>query len=131
MLQPLHCDSETLAAALLYPTITQSCISQEVLTDQIGKSVVKLLMGSKRMETIDDILIGTSGFSQQQNFINNFRKMLLAMVDDVHIVLIKLSERLVTLRYSRHQPISEQKDIAKIMDLHAPLANHLGVGQFK
>ncbi|ACJ18043.1 RelA/SpoT family protein [Coxiella burnetii] len=132
LLQPLHCDSETLAAALLYPTVTQSGISQEALTDQIGKSVAKLLMGTKRMETIDGMLIRSSGFSQQQNFVDNLRKMLLAMVDDVRIVLIKLSERLTTLRYSRHQPISEQKDIAqKIMDLYAPLANRLGVGQFK
>ena len=89
-------------------------------------------MGSKRMEIIDSMSKKDSAFTVQRNLIDNLRKMLLAMVDDIRIVLIKLAERLVALKSLRQQAPAQQKQLAKqVMDIYAPLANRLGIGQFK
>ncbi|HLB58041.1 MAG TPA: HD domain-containing protein, partial [Gammaproteobacteria bacterium] len=107
-------------------------MSPELAKTTLDSVVVKLLVGTKHMEIIDVISPRTSVFSRQRNLIDNIRKMLLAMVDDIRIVLIKLAERLVYLRYLQHQPETIQKEIAKkAMDIYAPLANRLGIGQFK
>lgn len=129
-LKQLRCDNETLAAALIYPAFTHKK-SNDVL-NKIDSVIIKLLIGVCRMDTIDHISLRASEFSQQKNFIDNLRKMLLAMVDDIRIVLIKLAERLVTLRLLRYESHSLQKDTAqKVMNLYAPLANRLGIGQLK
>ena len=71
-------------------------------------------------------------YPQNKHQIDNIRKMLLAMVDDVRVVLIKLAERLCVLRSSAPMPEAMRKQIAtEAMEIYAPLANRLGIGAIK
>lgn len=131
-LEKLQCDSETLAAAILYPSFQKSTDTKELITKAVGKNIFKLLIGTDRMEVIDTLQSRAAEFGQQQNQTDNIRKMLLAMVDDIRVALIKLAERLVTLIYLNNYPKETQQHIAQqTMDLYAPLSNRLGIGQFK
>ena len=136
VLQHLDCDVETLAAAFLYPFFIARLIL--IPTDPLilemdrllSPSLGKLLLGTQRMQAIDQISLVRA--EQQQKLSDNLRKMLLAMVDDIRIVLIKLAERLVNLKKIRDQEQSVQMQAAHIaMDVYAPLANRLGIGYFK
>ena len=71
-------------------------------------------------------------YPQNKQQIDNIRKMLLAMVDDVRVVLIKLAERLCILRTAGHLPDEIRKQLAtEAMEIYAPLANRLGIGAIK
>ncbi len=71
-------------------------------------------------------------YPQNKQQIDNIRKMLLAMVDDVRVVLIKLAERLCLLRTAGHLPEEVRKQLAtEAMEIYAPLANRLGIGAIK
>lgn len=128
----LNCDSETLAAAITYPGIYYNRIAFELVDEKLGQRIHKLVAGAQRMEAIHDIsqLAGQAHASTKQ--VENLRKMLLAMVDDVRVVLIKLAERLSMLTYLRHCPREQQLAIARqTIHIYAPLANRLGIGQIK
>lgn len=71
-------------------------------------------------------------YPQNKQQIDNIRKMLLAMVDDVRAVLIKLAERLCVLRTASHLSEELRKQLAtEAMEIYAPLANRLGIGAIK
>ena len=128
----LNCDSQTIAAALLYPSFYHHKLKRDMINRKLNHNISKLLQGAARMETINDFRrSGTAGKGEQQKT-DNLRKMLLGMVDDVRVVLIKLAERLAILKYLKHCPKSQQQLIAEqTMSIYAPLANRLGIGQLK
>jgi len=127
----LNCDNQTLAAAITYPAIYYTQPSNESIQKQLGENVYKLLATAQRMEAIQDIH-ATSSKMQANKKVDNLRKMLLAIVDDVRIVLIKLSERLTIMKYLRRDDTAQRRQVAdQTMQLYAPLANRLGIGQFK
>lgn len=124
----LNCDTNTLAAAIAYPTVYYHHPKPEALREALGNTVYKLLTGALRLEAIHDL----HKKSHNHDYIDNVRKMLLAMVDDIRVVLIKLAERVSMLKYLRHCTPEEQHHVAcDTMDLYAPLANRLGIGQIK
>lgn len=126
----LKCDEDTLCAALLYPSFKLEKISDEKIVKTLGKPIHKLLLGTEKMESIDAIKIndGQLGF----NKLDNLRKMLIAMVDDIRVVLIKLAERLSALKRVKNSTELEKQTLAnQVMKIYAPLANRLGVGQLK
>ncbi|MBV1910206.1 MAG: GTP diphosphokinase [Kangiellaceae bacterium] len=131
ILSDLRVDCDTLVAAMLYPFINQNYLSIEEVKDQCSVSVAAKING---VITLD----GVRGLQNNQSVgndsvqIENLRKMLLVMVDDVSVVLIKLAERLFQLRTAKFKPQSERKQIAQeVNEMFAPLANRLGVGQIK
>ncbi len=131
-LSKLKCDCPTLTAALLFPTFTNGKIPAERISAELNSTVKKLLLGTRSMSALDQFSIHTNHFSHQQNLIDNIRKMLLGMVDDIRIVLIKLVERLITLKHCRNVDPELQRSTAEnVMALYAPLANRLGIGQLK
>ena len=99
LLANIQCDAATLAAAIAYPSIYYAHPSKDKVTQTLSPSVTKLIYGAVRMEAIHNIHRQSNALNQQQ--IDNLRKMLLAIVDDVRIVLIRLAERLITLEF-RH-----------------------------
>ncbi len=126
----LHCDSQTLAAAIIYPTIHYFQPSPEIIEKFLPPNIAQLASDVKKMEAIKPL--STSTFTSAHQHADNLRKMCLAMVDDVRIVLIKLAEQLVILKYLRHCHPEQQQHIAQqVMNIYAPLANRLGVGQMK
>lgn len=130
VLLQLNCDSHTLAAAIAYPGLLSENIEKEILLEKLGKHVDKLVHGVERMEALHTLK--GQGWKQQHKQIDNLRKMSLAMVDDIRVVLIKLAERVAILRYLKNSPSIQQQQMARqTMLLYAPLANRLGIGQLK
>lgn len=125
ILADLQVDIETLAAALLYPELAYSFLSLEDIEKQFGHSIAKILKGVLRMG-----ILSTEGSNTKQ--VENIRKMLLVMVDDVRVVLVKLAERLCVLRESQQLDNTLRRSLAKeAMNIYAPLAHRLGVGLLK
>ena len=130
LLANIQCDAQTLAAAIAYPSIYYAHPSKDKVMQTLSPAVTKLIYGAARMEAIHNIHRQSSALNQQQ--IDNLRKMLLAIVDDVRIVLIRLAERLITLEYLKKCTEEQQQYIAhQALDFYAPLANRLGIGQLK
>ncbi len=128
ILLALECDSQTIAAGILYPGFYYGQTDKEMLCDEVGTTTYKLLTGTQRMESTYNL----RGENQNQAQLDNLRKMFLAIVDDVRVVLIKLAEQLTVLMNIKNAPQSQKAHIAQqVMDMYAPLANRLGVGQLK
>ena len=142
-------DHESVVAALLLGQPAHSPAEQEALRGEFGGDVAMLVEGVARMSQIHNdakVLSENERAAQAERL----RKMLLAMVDDIRIVLIKLAERVQTLRYlagaqgrlpsTEHAAAAQvaaagaeirQATAKEVLELFAPLANRLGVWQFK
>ncbi len=130
ILADLDVSQEALAAAILYDSVQFAELDIEDIREQLGDKTAKLVEGVERMGSID--MVRKLGVSHHRSQMDNVRKMLLAMVDDVQVVLIKLAERLYVLRSAKRMPESFKQHIAsEVMQIYAPLANRLGVGQIK
>ncbi len=134
ILADLEVDHTTLAAAIVHVSVLYADLSLEDIEEQLGAPVAKLVIGLERMNAINTInsVRANNRLFQNKLQTDNVRKMLLAMVDDVRVVLIKLAERLCSLRTAAQLPATMQQQLAhEVMDLYAPLANRLGIGALK
>ena len=138
ILVSLHLDAEAVAAAILYATPRHIDNWQETLKARFGDNILNLVAGLMKIEQVQTF----SDFeklnqldksnSDQSHQIESLRKMLLAMVQDIRVVLIKLAERTQTLRsLSKASAHLQQKVAREIQGVYAPLANRLGVWQLK
>lgn len=122
----LNLDTETLMAALLYPSVVSVGLRLEDVAEQMGKTTASLLAAILQMDGV------SLWHKQHQLHIESMRKMLLAMVQDVRAVFVKLADRLCLLRHAEVLQSQQQEKIAnEVMDIYAPLANRLGLGQLK
>jgi GTP pyrophosphokinase len=132
----LHMDHETIAATALHavPSFLEGW--REMLNERFGRNVTAMVDGISRMEQIRQFSEMPSSTAKNKDAtaeqIESLRKMLLAMVEDIRVVLIKLAERAQTLRNLPGAIPEQQKQIAQeTQSLFAPLANRLGVWQIK
>lgn len=131
VLTDLEVDQDTLAAAIIFENLHYSSLTIEDVEEQLGLSVARLVRGVEKMSAIHTVQSAQRDY-QDKRHIDNIRKMLLAMVDDVRVVLIKLAERLCVLRQASPLPPEISVQIAReVMDIYAPLANRLGIGAIK
>lgn len=131
LLADLEVDQETLAAAIIFENVHYSDLSLDDVEEQLGPNIAKLVKGIERMSAMHNVQT-LSRSSQNKQQLDNIRKMLLAMVDDVRVVLIKLAERLCILRVASHLPEAQRIQLAtEAMEIYAPLANRLGIGAIK
>lgn len=131
ILADLEVDQETLTAAIIFENVHYAELSLEDVEEQLGPNIAKLVKGIEKMSAIHN-LQALNKYPQNKHQIDNVRKMLLAMVDDVRVVLIKLAERLCILRASAQLPEAMRIQIAtEAMEIYAPLANRLGIGAIK
>jgi GTP pyrophosphokinase len=132
VLAGLRLDSETLAAGLLLDVRPEE-MAKCTLDAQHSDAIHALVQGVHRMALIHDVPQGKRTAAEQAQQLEGLRKMLLAMVEDVRVVIIKLAERLVTLReVAAGTPDAVGRHAAEeVRDLFAPLANRLGVWQLK
>jgi GTP pyrophosphokinase len=130
-------DPETLQAALLHDTI-EDCpqITRATLVAEFGEPVAKLVDGVTKLSDLpkkarlDDPEARATAKRQQQA--ETLRKMFIAMFDDMRVVLIKLADRLHNMRTLEVTSPEKQRRIARqTLDIYAPLANRLGIWQFK
>jgi GTP pyrophosphokinase len=132
----LHMDHETIAAAALHAVPEYLDDWTKVLSERFGRNVTVLVDGISRMEHIRQFSEIRSPSAKDKEDtaeqIESLRKMLLAMVEDIRVVLIKLAERTQTLRNLSGATPEQQKQIAQeTQSIFAPLANRLGVWQIK
>ncbi|WP_108649430.1 GTP diphosphokinase [Dongshaea marina] len=131
ILMTLSMDLDTLRAATLYPFFSKGLIDGVQLTERYGEDICRLVCGVSEMKAISSLeLIHEEDVNPAQ--VDNIRRMLLAMVEDVRAVVIKLSERITRLREVKDADEEERVLVAKgIANIYAPLANRLGIGQLK
>ncbi|HEX2829487.1 MAG TPA: bifunctional (p)ppGpp synthetase/guanosine-3',5'-bis(diphosphate) 3'-pyrophosphohydrolase [Burkholderiales bacterium] len=135
-LSALNLDADTLAAALLYPAYERSPDTARAIREKFGVAIADLAEGVVRMAHIGALSTrsGAAGKPQQQAAqLESLRKMLLAMVQDVRVVLIKLSDHLQDLRAAiKSEDEASKRAVGELTrDIFAPLANRLGVWQLK
>ncbi|MGL5072607.1 MAG: GTP diphosphokinase, partial [Aeromonas salmonicida] len=113
------------------PFVEAGLISQERMDEDFGPKIAKLVEGVLEMEAIRSLqTLHRSETSPEQ--VDNVRRMLLAMVEDVRAVVIKLAERIACLREAKKADEETRVLMAQeITNIYAPLANRLGIGQLK
>ena len=130
-LTDLRLDSATIAAGLLHDVVEDSIISVEDLRQDFGDEVASLVDGVTKLGQIDKMSQMTRRDLRDEEA-ESLRKMFLAMVDDVRVVLIKLADRVHNMRTLGALSEERQRRIAEeTLEIFAPLANRLGIWQIK
>jgi len=130
ILNGLNLDYETLAAAMLHDVVEDTEITLEDVQNEFGPVIARMVDGVTKLERIGEFQkVSESGDQEQAE---SLRKLLLAMAEDVRVVLIKLADRLHNMRTLQHLDPGQQRRIAReTRDIYAPLANRLGIWQMK
>ncbi len=129
ILAEMHLDAEAIAAALLHDTLEDTNLTRQELYGEFGENVAALVDGVTKLTNLPFNVEHSRQNSRELEYI---RKMLLAMGDDVRVVLVKLADRLHNMRTLGYMPPAKQRAIAQeTLDIFAPLANRLGIWQIK
>ena len=137
LLAELQLDASTITAALLHDVIEDCGVSQDDIADRFGVEVGKLVDGATKVSKIElQLLEKRQGVQRTPEGdrvqAESLRKMLVAMAEDVRVVLIKLADRLHNMRTLDALPEERRKRIAReTAEVFAPLAHRLGIWQFK
>lgn len=128
----LGLDTDVVIGALLHDTVEDTKVTLEQIEQAFGHDVSRLVDGVTKMEVIEGFADHQGGKSSQNAKAESLRKMMLAMVDDVRVVLIKLCDRLHNMRTLDVVKPEKQKRVAtETLEIFSPLANRLGVWQVK
>jgi len=127
----LRLDPASIRAALLAVLPAAKAFDAQQVAERFGLDVAGLVAGVARMDSIRARRVGTTA-EERAVQTENLRKMLLAMVEDIRVVVLKLAERLQALRWLMSADETQRRETAReVLDLYAPLANRLGVWQLK
>jgi len=129
----LQLDHEAVAAAILHDVVEDTDVSLEQVEKAFGAKIASLVDGVTKMGRIGQMRGPVvRKHTGERNNSESVRKLLLAMAEDVRVVLIKLADRLHNLRTLRYLDEERQRRIAReTLDIYAPLANRLGIWQVK
>jgi len=131
ILVTLNMDMDTLNAALIFPLLDHHILTQDQVNEMWPKRIAKLVKGAMDMEGIR-ALQNQGSTKIETSQVDNLRHMLLAMVEDVRAVVIKLAERICYLQQIKLADEETKVLVAReISSIYAPLANRLGIGQLK
>lgn len=133
ILADLKLDQDSLVAAVIYRGVREGQVTLAAVHQRFGSVVAKLIEGVLRMAAIsasinprESVVVGS------QTQVENLRKMLVAMVDDVRVALIKLAERTCAIRAVKEADEDKRQRVAReVFDIYAPLAHRLGIGHIK
>src|SRR5438067_752174 len=124
-LADLHLDETSIAVGLLHDVLEDTLTTKEKLQEMFGVDVAELVDGVTKISRYPYV-------SKEEQQAETFRKMLLAMVSDLRVVLVKLADRLHNMRTLQHLPDEKRIAVAKeTMEIYAPIANRLGMGRLK
>lgn len=132
ILAELGMDSETLAAGLLHDTVEDCGVDPKVLEERFGPAVRRIVEGETRVSKLYKLAQGDLGPSLEEARAEDLRQMFIAMAEDIRIIIVKLADRLHNLRTLDFMPLEKQARIAReTLEIYAPLAHRLGIGQVK
>lgn len=125
ILAGMKLDAVCVAAGLLHDVVEDTLTTPDTLRERFGEDVTHIVEGVTK--------IGAIPFSSsEERQVENFRKMLLAMVDDIRVILVKLADRLHNMRTLQYMPEDRRVRIAQeTLDIYAPIANRLGMSKIK
>ncbi|BBO29070.1 GTP pyrophosphokinase [Alteromonas sp. I4] len=136
ILHQLNMDDATLQAALVFPYCQQHMLTDAEVKDTFGDEIEQLIVGVRRMDAIRSLHNRKQSSSKlsapDEQHIDSIRRMLLAMVEDVRAVVIKMAERICALQQVKKADEETRVMVAReCATIYAPLANRLGIGQLK
>lgn len=125
LLADMKLDVTTVCAALLHDVVEDTKIPLDQIAAQFGPETAKLVEGTTKISRLDFL-------APEVRQAENVRKMLLAMVDDVRVVVVKLADRLHNMRTLSFLDAEKQQRIAQeTLDIYAPIAHRLGMGRIR
>lgn len=137
ILAHLNVDTDTLVAAVLYRSVREGLTQLETVEQLFGQQVFQLVKGTLAMGKLSDLIEKNKHLEDhfnhnQREHLSGIYKMLIAVTEDVRVVLIKLAERTYALRQLNHAPKERQERVSReILTIYAPLAHRLGIAQLK
>lgn len=125
ILADLHLDHQTIMAALMHDVIEDCDVTKQDLTAEFGETVADLVEGVSKLTQIDFQ-------SKEQAQAENFRKMMMAMTQDIRVILIKLADRLHNMQtLGALRPDKRRRIARETLEIYAPIANRLGIYRLK
>jgi GTP diphosphokinase / guanosine-3',5'-bis(diphosphate) 3'-diphosphatase len=125
VLSEMKMDGVAVAAGLLHDSVEDTSVTIVDIRKEFGEQVAHIVEGVTKISQIDFS-------SREEQQAENLRKMMLAMVDDIRVVLIKLADRLHNMRTLEHLlPDRQQKIAQETLDIYAPIAHRLGMGKIR
>src|SRR5499427_5875827 len=125
VLADMKMDTVSISAGLLHDSVEDTSVTAVEIRQEFGEQVAHIVEGVTKISKIDFS-------SKEEAQAENLRKMMLAMVDDIRVVMIKLADRLHNMRTLEHLPPDRQQKIAReTLDIYAPIAHRLGMGKVR
>ena len=125
ILTDLKLDDATVAAALLHDTIEDTPATRAEIDELFGKEIGVLVEGLTKLKKLDLV-------TKEAKQAENLRKLLLAIADDVRVLLVKLADRLHNMRTLHHVPTATSRRMAEeTLDIYAPLAGRMGMQEMR
>ncbi|HUO26110.1 MAG TPA: bifunctional (p)ppGpp synthetase/guanosine-3',5'-bis(diphosphate) 3'-pyrophosphohydrolase [Candidatus Aquilonibacter sp.] len=125
VLAEMKMDPVAVSAGLLHDSVEDTSVTIVDIRKEFGEQVAHIVEGVTKISKIDFA-------TREEQQAENLRKMMLAMVDDIRVVLIKLADRLHNMRTLEHLPLERQQKIAEeTLEIYAPIAHRLGMGKIR
>jgi GTP pyrophosphokinase len=125
ILASLKLDVTTVATGLLHDVVEDTLTTIDTIREYFGPEVSHLVAGVTKISNLGKV-------SKEEAQAENLRRMVLAMVDDIRVVLVKLADRLHNMRTLQHLPPEKRQRIAReTLDVYAPIAHRLGMGKIR
>lgn len=125
ILAEMHLDYETISAALMHDVIEDTPVTKEQLALQFGPAVAELVSGVSKLDKL-------KFRDHKEAQAENFRKMVMAMVQDIRVILIKLADRTHNMRtLGSLRPDKRRRIARETLEIFSPIANRLGIHTFK
>jgi len=123
-LADIKLDTTTIAAALLHDVVEDTNCTYDELKKEFGKEIANLVINVSKLSSIK--------YRGLERYLENIRKVFIAMAQDIRVVLIKLSDRIHNLStLSALRPEKQMRIAKESLEVYAPIANRLGIGEFK
>jgi len=125
ILAKMQMDHQCIMGALLHDVIEDTSISRDAIASQFGEKVAELVDGVSKLKQI-------KFESREQAQAENFRKMMLAMAQDIRVIIIKLADRLHNMRTLQALPQEKKRRVAlETLEIYAPIAHRLGINHMR
>ena len=125
ILADMRLDVTSVAVGILHDVIEDTLANREEVESYFGTEIANIVAGVTKISKIPFT-------SQEEMQAENFRKMILAMVDDIRVILVKIADRLHNMRTLHfHKPVQQQRIARETLDIYVPLVNRLGMRKIK